>query len=311
MTVRVFFEPKIPEHAPELYAFEAVAEPVSRAFASSGEGLARFRNDGFLLVRGLLEAALVTAARRELEAMALADDPACAEIWYEGALRDRLPLDPTRDVVIDGRRAGSGFAPGQSGTALPPLPAAERARYVRKFAGFVDRHAPLGAIARHPGLLALIAHLSGGQRPVLFQDMALVKPARGREKPWHQDHAYFNLAIPTPIVGVWIPFGRVVPENGCMHFVRGGHVLGPMPHKKLRDWQICDGDVPSRERVAAPMEAGDVLLFDGKIPHGTPINRTDDFRWAVQYHYRPADAQEVGDEERLAAFGAEGRNVSC
>ncbi len=167
------------------------------------------------------------------------------------------------------------------------------------------------AARRHPDLLALIAHLLDGQRPVLFQDMALVKPARGREKPWHQDHAYFNLAIPTPIVGVWIPFGRVVPENGCLHLLRGGHALGPMPHKKLRDWQICDGDVPTRERVAAPMEAGDVLLFDGKIPHGTPINRTDDFRWAVQYHYRPADAQEVGDEERLAAFGAEGRAVSC
>ncbi len=93
--VKVFFEPRIPEHA-----FEAVVEPVSPAFASSEDGLARFRADGFLLVRGLLEAALVTAGRRELEAMALADDPACAEIWYEGALRDRLPLDPARDRAM-------------------------------------------------------------------------------------------------------------------------------------------------------------------------------------------------------------------
>ena len=38
--------------------------------------------------------------------------------------------------------------------------------------------------------------------------MALVKPAQGREKPWHQDHAYFNVALDTPIVGVWIPMGR-------------------------------------------------------------------------------------------------------
>lgn len=309
--VKVFFEPKIPEHAPELYAFEAVAEPVSPAFAASGDGLARFRADGFLLVRGLFEPALVTAGRRELEAMALAEDPACAEIWYEGALRNRLPLDPARDVVIDGRRSGTGFAPGQTGSALPPLPAELRARYVRKLAGFVDRHAPLAALARHAGLLALVGRLLDGARPVLFQDMALVKPAGGREKPWHQDHAYFNYAIATPIVGVWIPFGRVTPENGCMHLIRGGQRLGPLPHKKLRDWQICDGDVPAVERVAAPMEAGDVLLFDGKIPHGTPINRTDDFRWAVQYHFRPATAEEVADEERLAAFGAEGRNVSC
>ncbi|HLT01799.1 MAG TPA: phytanoyl-CoA dioxygenase family protein, partial [Geminicoccaceae bacterium] len=60
-----------------------------------------------------------------------------------------------------------------------------------------------------------------------------------------------------------------------------------------------------------PMRAGDVLLFDGKIPHGTPINRTDDFRWAVQYHFRPATAVLVDDDTRLAAFGSEGRDVTC
>jgi phytanoyl-CoA hydroxylase len=54
-----------------------------------------------------------------------------------------------------------------------------------------------------------------------------------------------------------------------------------------------------------------VLLFDGKIPHGTPINRTDQFRWAVQYHYRPTGAVKTDDEARLAAFGSEGRNVTC
>lgn len=34
---------------------------------------------------------------------ALAEDPECAQMRYEGALRDRLPLDPARDVAIDGR----------------------------------------------------------------------------------------------------------------------------------------------------------------------------------------------------------------
>lgn len=309
--VRVYFEPRIEPHAPELYAFEAVAEPVSPGFAGSAEGLAAWREDGFLLVRALLEEPLTTAGRHELEAMTRADDPECEQIWYEGALRELLPLDPEKDVTVDGRRSGQGFAPGQSASALPPLPSAVRARHVRKLAGFVDRHPPLAALARHPALLGLIARLMECAAPALFQDMALVKPAGGREKPWHQDHAYFNLALDTPIVGVWIPFGPVAPENGCMHLVRGGHALGPLPHKKLRDWQICDGDVPAAERVAAPMRAGDVLLFDGKIPHGTPVNRTDDFRWAVQFHYRPATAREIADDERLAAFGAEGKNVSC
>lgn len=307
---RVFFEPEIPLHDPELYAFERLDEGIPAEIAGRPETLARYREDGFLTVRGLLPVAEVMAARAELEAMALSDDPACAMIWYEGALRAHLALDPARDRAIDGRVSGVGFAAGQEGRRLPDLDPALRARFVRKFMGFVDRAPALGRLARHAALLGLIERLIGGV-PELFQDMALVKPARGREKPWHQDHAYFNVALDTPIVGVWIPMGEVTPENGCMHMLAGGHKDGPRIHFKRRDWQICDTDVETAGRVAVPMRAGDVLLFDGKIPHGTPINRTDDFRWAVQYHFRPVTAGLVDDDTRLAAFGSEGRDVTC
>ena len=120
-----------------------------------------------------------------------------------------------------------------------------------------------------------------------------------------------DLFQPSPIVGVWIPMGEVTPENGCMHMLAGGHKEGPRLHFKRRDWQICDTDVATSGRVAVPMRPGDVLLFDGKIPHGTPTNQTDSFRWAVQYHYRPADAVLIEDAERLEAFGSEGKNVTC
>lgn len=304
----VFFEPKIPDHDPALYAAERIEEgvPVEAAMAA----LDRFRDDGFLMVRGLLTEAEVAAARAELEAMALGDAPDCWGIWYEGALREHITLDPALDREIDGKVGGVGFAPGQESDRLPDVEPTLRARYVRKFMGFVRRQEALGRLARQPALLGLVERLLGAE-PLLFQDMALVKPARGREKPWHQDHAYFNLAIDTPIVGVWIPMGEVTPENGCMHMLAGGHKRGPRLHFKRRDWQICDTDIETTGRVAVPMLPGDVLLFDGKIPHGTPINKTDSFRWAVQYHYRPATAEAVDDEARLAAFGAEGKNVTC
>ncbi len=203
------------------------------------------------------------------------------------------------------------LASGQEGTTLPPLERGLRARLVRKLMGFVGTHPPLAAIAYHPGLLDIVARLLGGRTPELFQDMALVKPPRGREKPWHQDHAYFNLALDVPIVGVWIPFGEVTPANGCMHVLAGGHRAGPRVHFKRRDWQICDTDVETGGRLAVPMRAGDALLFAGKLPHGTPVNTTDRQRWAVQFHYRPAAAREVDDAARLAAFGSEGKGVTC
>jgi phytanoyl-CoA hydroxylase len=305
---RVFFEPKIPLHDPALYAFERLEDGVPADAA--GAALARYREDGFLMVRGLLPAAEVQAARRELEAMARADAPACSMIWYEGALRDHLALDPARDREIDGKVSGIGFAAGQENDRVPALDPQLRARYVRKFGGFVKRNPALGHLARQPALMALVEQLVG-DAPALFQDMALVKPAQGREKPWHQDHAYFNVTLDTPIVGVWIPKGSVTPPNGCKPLRAGGPKAGARIHVKRRDRQICDTDVPTADRVAVPMEVGDVLLFDGKIPHGTPINRTDQFRWAVQYHYRPKGAVKTDDEARLAVFGSEGRDVTC
>jgi phytanoyl-CoA hydroxylase len=306
---RVFFEPKIPLHDPNLYAFERIEDgvPATEAEASLG----RYREDGFLMVRGLLPGSEVLAARAELEAMARADVPGCQMIWYEGALRDHLALDSARDREMAGKAGGGvGFVAGQEGNGLPDLDPELRARHVRKFMGFVERKEALGRLACQPALIALVERLVGAS-PALFQDMALVKPANGREKPWHQDHAFFNVALDTPIVGVWIPMGTVTPENGCMHLLAGGHKAGARIHFKRRDWQICDTDVPPTGRVAVPMDVGDVLLFDGKVPHGTPINRTNEFRWAVQYHYRPAATVETDDAVRLAAFGSEGRNVTC
>ena len=46
-------------------------------------------------------------------------------------------------------------------------------------------------------LLRLVERLlrapEGGVR--MMQDMSMVKPPGGREKPWHQDHAYFNYPV--------------------------------------------------------------------------------------------------------------------
>ena len=78
-----------------------------------------------------------------------------------------------------------------------------------------------------------------------------------------------------------------------------------------RDWQICDTEVYDCQRTAVLMQPGDVLLFDGKLPHGTPTNQTPQQRWAVQFHYVPRSAVATDDEARVAIFGSEGKNVTC
>lgn len=306
---RVFYEAKVEEHAPALYSFDAKEPGLPADARAAATTVGRFAEDGYVLLKGLLAPEIVERGRAALDRMTTSDHPDCEMIWFEGAIRDLVDVEDGRARSHDGDDSFK-FHTGHEASVLPRVPPRRRQSFVRKLMGFVEHDPALAAIAGHADLLAFVETLVRG-RPVLFQDMALIKPPRGREKPWHQDHAYFNLALDTPIVGVWIPFEHATPENGCMHVIKGGHRQGPRIHFKRRDWQICDTDVPTGGRVAVPMAPGDVLVFDGKLPHGTPINRTDQIRWAVQFHYRPADASEVADADRLAAFGSEGKDVTC
>lgn len=194
------------------------------------------------------------------------------------------------------------------GTDPESLPPEEKQDYVRKFMFFADADERMGAPSVKPSLLALLRTLVGGE-PEMFQDMALVKPpGGGREKPWHQDKAYFDVSLDAPVVGVWIALDEATAANGCMHVIPGSHHDGPVVHFERRDWQICDTDVQVDQDVMAPLEPGGALLFDGLLHHGTPPNTSDRRRRALQFHYTAADARWL--DEVPEAFG-DADDVEC
>jgi phytanoyl-CoA hydroxylase len=188
----------------------------------------------------------------------------------------------------------------------------QRQDAVRKIYEFVDHDARLKAISSHPRLLAALRRLLGVDALDMFQDMALIKPPRlGREKPWHQDHAYFNYPLGTPIAGVWIALDEATVENGCMQLLPGRHREGPIIHFARRDWQICDNVTLGLRSVAAPLPPGGLLFFDGLLPHGTPHNASPNRRRALQFHYAPAGVTHTTEADRLKIFGGEGRGFKC
>ena len=177
---------------------------------------------------------------------------------------------------------------------------------------FVHADNRLRAIAAHHQVLGPVRQILDSDEVVLFQDMALLKPpGGGREKPWHQDKAFFALSLESPIVGVWIALDEATPENGCMHVIPGSHNEGPIPHVKRRDWQICDSNVARARDVVVPLPSGSALFFDGLLQHGTPQNRTATRRRALQFHYIRRDAVRTSDENRLMIFGPEGADAEC
>ncbi|MBI3970445.1 MAG: phytanoyl-CoA dioxygenase family protein [Chloroflexi bacterium] len=215
--------------------------------------------------------------------------------------------------VIDGKYPGFRHIQfeAKARPLLATLSAAQKQDLVRKIFNFIEYEPRLKAIAEHPRILEVVRRLIG-EEPALFENKALIKPPRiGREKPWHQDHAYWNLPLEAKVVTAWIALDPATTENGCLYVIPGSHREGPVVHFRRRDWQICDTDVSTNRIFAAPLAPGGCLFFDSMLHHGTPANASPQRRRALQFVYIPASVARISQAERLAVFGSEGKDVTC
>jgi phytanoyl-CoA hydroxylase len=275
---------KIADYPEGLYYYDALAKGVE-GFDAVGEGeIELFHQQGYLVINHAFNLQEVQGALDGLVHLLTGENPDFTGVMYEQAA---------------------------AGIDVESMPAEQRQDYVRKFMWFTPHEPRLDALAHHPRLLDVVTRMMG-EPPVLFQDMALIKPPHiGREKPWHQDHAYFDLPLESLVIGVWVALDEATTENGCMIVVPGSHRQGPVVHFKRRDWQICDTDVNNQHAVAVPLKPGGILLFQSLIHHGTPTNHSGQRRRAVQFHYRPQSAPMTSEEERMKIFGGEVRGATC
>jgi phytanoyl-CoA hydroxylase len=266
-----------------LYESHMVAGGLAGFGAVTDEQVAAFHEQGYLVIHDAFTGSEVAAALEGLLDLIDGKHPGYRGVQYEKGARDLVAQAPRE----------------------------QKQDTVRKLWKMAEHEPRLAALAAHPRMLAVLERLIG-DLPELFQDQALLKPPLiGREKPWHQDNAYFNVPPETPIVGVWIALDEATPENGCMYIIPGSHRAGPVVHFKRRDWQICDTDVAASAAWTVPLAPGGCLIFHGLLHHGTPPSRSPRRRRALQFHYKPARVSVIAPEERLAVFGSEGKNVTC
>jgi len=182
-----------------------------------------------------------------------------------------------------------------------------------------EQHPLFTCLAKdHPRIRGVVSSLLGAN-PVLFQDMALIKPPLiGSEKPWHQDDAYFTVTPLDAVCGVWIALDDAAVENGCMHVIPGGHRLGPLRHfhgeveGAGKDCQIVHGRLDASRAVPVELPAGGGMFFHGLMPHETPPNRSPQRRRALQFHYHSATARALSHEEYARVYAeADGTPASC
>jgi phytanoyl-CoA hydroxylase len=209
-----------------------------------------------------------------------------------------------------GSRSMIQFKPGFDPAGKPP---AEVEAMVRKFMWFCDEDPVFGEMVSPGGRLHAVVESLLGASPILFQEMALVKPARvGTEKPWHQDNAYFSVEPLEEIVGVWLALDEATTENGCMHVIPGGHLEGGFKHHHGSDCEIAPELLETHRSVAVPIPAGGALFFYGMLPHETPSNCSPHRRRALQFHFRGAGTRIIDKEAYDRLFiDRSGRPASC
>ncbi len=270
-------------HDPYLYSTNRRADYLDTLADIDDCQIARFHDQGYLAIRRAFTRQQIESAGQAMWHLIDGKNPDFKGVQAEADMRGRFSVlkgDARRDAV-------------------------------RKLWKFVEYDERLYALAHDPNILSVLARMMN-DTPVLFQDMGLIKPPRvGREKPWHQDCAYFNYPVGTTVVGVWIAVDAATEENGCLHIIPGSNQKGPTPHFKRRDWQICDTEVAVPNSVTVPLGPGGCLFWHGMTHHGSPTNRSTQHRRALQYHYRPESAIALTTRERLSIYGGDQLGVTC
>jgi phytanoyl-CoA hydroxylase len=230
---------------------------------------ARYRRDGFLLVRGLFSGT-------ELDRLREAADRVMAEaVAYGRELDQRNRLDLQQD---HGFYEAPDFDHRQFLYARDP----DGKRIWRRAEGMLGRGEGFRQAAAHPPLLELVRDVKGAGQVLPGNDSMVVKmPGAGAAVPWHRDPpgeralAEGRDAALDFTCDIYLDPSTV--DNGCLWALPGSHRGGSAPA------DLLDFSVPG----AVPLEAqpGDVLLHCTGVLHGSPANTSSGLRRTFYLHY--------------------------
>ena len=216
----------------------------------------QFREDGFVLVRDFF-------SPQEVDELEENIDRYIAQV---------LPTIERIHVVYE------------SGWSGPIKQFSRLERYDSYFANVLNR----------PDVIQMLSACLGAEIEPLTTEV-FYKPARvGSPALYHQENAYFNYLPPYGIVA-WIALDDTTLENGAVHFARGSHRLGELPHAqtgKALFSKALDG-IPDKDRypeVPALLRRGDASIHHFLTIHRSGPNITDRNRRGFVLDYKAKNA---------------------
>ena len=254
----------------------------------SAEQYRQFRANGFLVVRGLVDA----------------DDVAELRQHTEDLMQGRLPeqnrpmadRDPSKDTGTTGQ-----------GLEAPPehLTPEEKAQYFLRIHMLHRRLELHERYLLHPRVLDVLEAIHGPD-VLAMQTMLFLKPPGKPGQGWHQD-SYYIPTHPDTLIGAWIAVDDCDELNGAMWFAKGSqtepvyppstgygygdrllenieHVGGVSNPNDAENDLARIGD--RYDQVLVSAKAGDVVFFGGHVLHRSKTNYTADrYRRAFVSHY--------------------------
>jgi ectoine hydroxylase-related dioxygenase (phytanoyl-CoA dioxygenase family) len=149
------------------------------------------------------------------------------------------------------------------------------------------------ALMFDPRLGALAANLEGVDALRIHHDQALVKPPYGNPTGWHLDVPYWSCHTPHAI-SVWVALDDATLQNGCLMYLPGSHraqrfepvQVGTPPYQIAELFDIYP-DWSSIEPVPCPVPAGGAVFHNGLTAHLAGPNLTPRPRRAMTCGYIP------------------------
>ncbi len=215
----------------------------------SDDQLAAYRRDGFIVVRGLFDAAAMRdIAQWTDEVQGWPETPGKWMKYFDESLK----------------------RPGE--------------RVLNRVENFCPYHAELGALVTGGALEGRVAELLG-EPAVLFKEKINFKLPGGGGFEAHQDmqagwDAYGGLYV-TALVSV----DAATVENGCLELAAGHHQRGMIGES----WRpFGENELEGVEFAPMPTEPGDTVFFDSFTPHRSAPNMTDSPRRVLYITYNRA-----------------------
>jgi hypothetical protein len=149
-------------------------------------------------------------------------------------------------------------------------------------------------LGRDPELLDIIGNIVGPDI-ILWGAQLMCKPTNdGLKFPWHQDGAYWAID-PLATCSAWFALDHCHAGNGCLKVIPGSHrdrrVLrhesGEDDETVVFPYALVSSEFCEADAVDIELEAGQLVLFDLFLVHGSNRNLSQHRRAAIAYRYMP------------------------